>query len=77
MSTEINLDKVAQHLLGCLQSNLLELLYKEDDDSEELTEENLPKLIKCIAMKSKNVWHQRRKLHKMMQDARIGENIHS
>ena len=55
MSTETNLDKVAHQLVGCPKSNLLELLNTEDNNPEGPTEENLPKLIKCIITKDKNI----------------------
>ena len=51
MSTETNLDKVAHQLVGCPKSNILELLNTEDNNPEE----NLPKLIKCIITKDKNI----------------------
>ena len=54
--------------MGCLASDLLELLYKEDYKPENLTE-----LIKCIIIKGENVWSQRRKLHQMTKET--GESV--
>ena len=65
VATDVRPDKAVHQLLGCLDNNLLKLLYRENDEPKGFTEENLLNLIKCIAVKSENVWCLREKLHQM------------
>ena len=71
--TDISLDKLAYQSQNCLESNLMEHLYKEKDKPEGLTGEKLTDVIKCIVMKGENVWGQRKKLHQMTQET--GETV--
>ena len=75
IAIDIQPNKVVHQLLGCLDSDLLKLLYRENNKPEGLNEENLLRLIKCIAVKSQNVWCLREKLHQMTQD--MGELVSS
>ena len=52
---------------GCLDSDLLELPYKEDDEPENSIGEKPTKLNNRIVMKDGSIWCQRRKLHQMTQ----------
>ena len=68
IAADIPPNKAVHELLGCLDSDLLRLNYRDNDTPEVLTEENLVKLVKKIAVKSENVWCLREKLHTMTQD---------
>ena len=68
IAADVPADKAVHQLLGCLDSDLLKLLYRDNAKPEGLTEENLLKLVKKIAIKSENVWCLRETLHNMKQD---------
>ena len=55
-ATDVQPDKVMHQLLSCLDRDLLKLLYRENNELEGLTEENLLELIKYITLKSENAW---------------------
>ena len=51
VATDVQPEKAVHQLLGCLDNDLLKLLYRENDKPEGLSEENLLNLIKCNAVK--------------------------
>ena len=75
VAADVQPEKAVHELMGCLDNDLLKLLYRESEKPEGLNEEDLLRLIKHIAMKSKNVWCLREKLHQMSQDT--GELVSS
>ena len=72
---DVQPEKVVHQLLGCLDNDLLKLLYRESDKPENLNEEDLLRLIKHITVKSENIWCLREKLHQMTQN--MGEPINN
>ena len=68
LATNIVGDKKVHQLLGCLDSDVANLVYNEHSSPEELTEEDLLELIQKVAVKPENVWVTREKLHTMQQD---------
>ena len=68
IAADIPNNKVVHQLLGCLDTDLLKLLYRDNKAPEGLTELELIDAVKRIAVKSENVWCLREKLHNMTQD---------
>ena len=68
-------DQIVHQLLGCLDSDLITLVYNENNSPEELDESTLLKLIEKVSVKPENIWVTREKLHSMAQDP--GEAIAS
>ena len=66
VATDVQPNKAVHQLLGCLDSDLLKLLYRENNEPEGLTEENLLKFIKRIAVKSNGARCLRGKYHQTM-----------
>ena len=64
----IDPDKVVHQLLGCLDPDLVTLVYNETSAPEVLSEGDLLDLINKVAVKPENVWVTREKLHSMTQD---------
>ena len=72
---DIKPERVAHQFFGYPDSDLIELLDAENDNSEGLKEEHLLELITHITRKKESIWSLRGILHQMMQ--RKGEPVSS
>ena len=68
LATNIDESKKVHQLLGCLDSDVVHLVYSESSSPEALPEDELLSLIQRVAVKPENQWVTREKLHSMSQD---------
>ena len=68
VATNIDDAKKVHQLLGCLEPEVVQLVYSESNSPETLTEDKLLDLIKKVAVNPENQWVTREKLHSMTQD---------